>query len=558
MLLCCLFCSDLCFDMTLFSKPDSSALFGARKSAPVLGGLPAWALLWWVLVLPNRLGDWSAGAWSGLPLELMLLGLVLYPAGAWGRWVCRLASLIIVAALCLKLADIATDQAFGRPFNPVLDYRFPADGWHWLAGSLGSLGAALVVALLLALPAGLLLFAHRLLASVHGQLQCVPGRGIAVLAAGSALWLGMRLVGLPFATQPLTDLLITHAQSIRLSLADAEEFQRQLLDDPANGIPDAELLAKLRGKDVLLVFVESYGRTVLDRADYAERIRPLLAFGQQRLTERGWHTASAYLTSPTYGGISWLAHGSLLSGLRIANQSRYDRLVMSRRDSLNRWFRRAGWRTVAVQPAHTMAWPQGEYFGYDKIYSAQDLGYRGPPFNWITMPDQYTLAALQRLELGPRQRAPVMAEIALISSHAPWTPLPLLVDWQAIGDGEIFVQARRGDAPETVWQSTARIRDQYCGAIAYSLEALISFVLEYGDDRLVLLIVGDHQPLSFVTGDSPSRDVPAHLISRDPVLVAAAKDWHWSPGMLPDPAEPVDGMEKLRGHWLKSFSGTRE
>ncbi|OAI17804.1 MULTISPECIES: sulfatase-like hydrolase/transferase [Methylomonas] len=544
--------------MTLFAKSDSSALFGARKSAPVLGGLPAWALLWWVMVLPNRLGDWFAGTWFGLPLELVLLGLALYPAGAWGRRVCRLASLVIVAALCLKLADIATDQAFGRPFNPVLDYRFPADGWHWLAGSLGSVGAASVVALLLALPVGLLLFAHRLLAGVQGQLRRAPGRGIALLAAGSALWLGMRLVGVPFATQPLTDLLAIHGHSICHSLADAEDFQRQLADDPASGIPDAELLAKLRGRDVLLVFVESYGRTVLDRADYAERIRPLLARGQKRLTERGWHTASAYLTSPTYGGISWLAHGSLLSGLRIDNQSRYDRLVMSRHVSLNRWFRRAGWRTVAVQPAHTMAWPQGEYFGYDKIYAAQDLGYRGPPFNWITMPDQYTLAALGRFELGPGQRVPLMAEIALISSHAPWTPLPVLVDWQAVGDGEIFAQARRGDAPETVWQSTERIRDQYCQAVAYSLETLISFVLEFGDDRLVLLIVGDHQPLSFVSGDSASRDVPAHLISRDPVLVAAAKDWHWSPGILPDPAAPVEGMETLRAHWLKSFSGERE
>ena len=40
-----------------------------------------------------------------------------------------------------------------------------------------------------------------------------------------------------------------------------------------------------------------------------------------------------------------------------------------------------------------------------------------------TMPDQYTLSAFQRYEPAPGH-APVMAEIPLVSSHAPWAPLP--------------------------------------------------------------------------------------------------------------------------------------
>src|SRR5258707_5141519 len=47
---------------------------------------------------------------------------------------------------------------------------------------------------------------------------------------------------------------------------------------------------------------------------------------------------------------------------------------------------------------------------------------------------QYTLAALQRLELEQPNRAPVMAEIDLVSSHTPWVPLPRLVDWSRVGD----------------------------------------------------------------------------------------------------------------------------
>src|SRR3546814_8758507 len=112
--------------------------------------------------------------------------------------------------------------------------------------------------------------------------------------------------------------------------------------------------------------------------------------------------------------------------------------MASDRRTLVHGFRRAGWRTVAAMPAITMPWPEGDYFGFDTVYAAADLGYRGDPFNWVTMPDQYTLAALQRLEFarpgagksGPERQArpPVMATLALISSHAPWTPIPPAID----------------------------------------------------------------------------------------------------------------------------------
>ena len=46
-------------------------------------------------------------------------------------------------------------------------------------------------------------------------------------------------------------------------------------------------------------------------------------------------------------------------------------------------------------PAITLAWPEAGYFGYDRVLAAHDLGYRGLPFNWVTMPDQFTLAALR-------------------------------------------------------------------------------------------------------------------------------------------------------------------
>ena len=53
--------------------------------------------------------------------------------------------------------------------------------------------------------------------------------------------------------------------------------------------------------------------------------------------------------------------------------------MRSRRATLISDFSRAGWRTVAVMPEITQAWPEGRFFGFDRIYASGDLGYHGLP-----------------------------------------------------------------------------------------------------------------------------------------------------------------------------------
>src|SRR5699024_3920133 len=129
----------------------------------------------------------------------------------------------------------------------------------------------------------------------------------------------------------------------------------------------------------------------------------------------------------------------LQSGLWVDSQQRYDQLLDADRVTLTSSFARAGWRTVSVDPANRRDWPEGRaFYGYDQLYDARSLGYAGPAFGYGPVPDQFTLAALDRLELARPGRGPVMAEVNLVSSHVPWAPLPRLVDWSALGDGALF------------------------------------------------------------------------------------------------------------------------
>jgi len=359
----------------------------------------------------------------------------------------------------------------------------------------------------------------------------------------------------PFASNSFYQLIEMHVSETIESINELKDFKNNLEQDADANVSRDTLFSKLKGKDVLVIFVESYGRTAIENPTFSPYVRAILDKSSANLTEKGFFSRSAYLTSPTYGGISWLAHGTLLSGLWVNSQLRYDQLVMSKHASLNRLFKQAGWRTLTLQPAHTMAWPQGEYFGYDKIYAANDLGYQGKSFSWITMPDQYTLSAFQKREHQPASRKPVMAEIVLISSHAPWVPIPYLVDWNQVGDGNIFnSQVEESELPEVVWQDTGRIREQYRKSIEYAISTVVSYILHYGDDNLVVLVLGDHQPAPFVTQESQSHDVLVHLISRDESVIASIKDWHWSKGMLPADNAPVWKMDVMRGRLISAFS----
>ena len=155
------------------------------------------------------------------------------------------------------------------------------------------------------------------------------------------------------------------------------------------------------------MFVESYGRVAVQDSSFSPRVDAVLDRGTAQLRAAGFSSRSAFLTSPTFGGLSWLAHSTLQSGVRIDGQRRYDQLVAHDRLTLTRAFKRAGWRAVGVMPANHRAWPEGSsFYRYDQIYDRRNLGYRGPDFGLPPMPDQYTFLALQRRELasGPGRR----------------------------------------------------------------------------------------------------------------------------------------------------------
>jgi hypothetical protein len=365
----------------------------------------------------------------------------------------------------------------------------------------------------------------------------------------------LRLAGAPVASSSAAALAVDEVQLVRTGLADRAELARLIAHDRFRDTPGTRLLTGLRGKDVLLVFVESYGRVAVQGSSFSPRIDAVLDEGDAELRGAGFSARSAFLTSPTFGGLSWLAHSTMQSGIVVDGQRRYDQLVQADRLTLTRAFKRAGWRAVGVMPANHRAWPEGfSFYGYDAIYDRRNLGYRGPDFGLPPMPDQYAFHALQRRELAKRRRPPLFAEVDLISSHAPWTRIPRLVPWDDVGDGSIFSRVPAEESTQaSLFGDAKRARAAYGHSIEYSLSTLFSFVQRYGDDNTVLVVLGDHQPATLVTGHGASHDVPISVIAHDPKVMERIAGWGWQDGMLPSPRAPVWPMAAFRDRFLAAF-----
>jgi hypothetical protein len=548
--------------------PDQGTSLRWRAVASrVLTGLAA-LLVVLVLNAPNglRLADIGPTAFLRLPLEalaFLALILALPPHLARTRTMLAVtAGALLGLTAVLKILDMGFIEALNRPFDTLIDWRYAGSFIELVTDSAGgSLGVALLVAagvlalaLLVLLPLSVLRLTR--VAVRHREVS------LRVVAALAPVWLVLALLGVngaagEVASRDTASYVYGQVSRIPSELEDQRRFAEAAGQDPFRDVPAEELLNGLRGKDVLIVFVESLGRVSLEGPAFSDGINDVLDAGTGRLERAGFASRSGFLTSPTFGALSWLAHATLQSGLWVDSQQRYDELVTSPRLTLSRLFARAGWRTVGDLPANTRDWPQGEFYGYDHIYDSRNVGYEGPRFGYPTMPDQYTLDAFHRLELAEEDRPPVMAEIDLVTSHAPWSRTPRMVPQSLVGDGSIYQGMPETLPSETeIWPDPDKVRAAYGNAIGYSLTAVLSFLTTYGDDDLVVVMLGDHQPATIVSGPDAGNDVPVSVIAADPAVLDRISHWGWDDGLRPDPDAPVWRMDEFRDRFLSAYGQT--
>ncbi|SDE32203.1 CDP-alcohol phosphatidyltransferase [Streptomyces griseoaurantiacus] len=515
------------------------------------------------LLLPNRM-HMRPAQFVRIPVEALFgAALLVTLPRRWrllAAWVCGLG---LGALTVLNFFDMGFYEFLGRRFDIVIDWALLGDAKSYLNDTLGKggttavlLGALVLVLVLIVLIALAVVRLGELLA----RHRHTTGRTLLIL---SMVWmvcavLGLRIDGVPLASQHSIALARSRAEAVRDTLRDEREFAKTAKADAFGNTPPAQLVPDLRGKDMMFTFIESYGRSAIEDPVMAPGVNKTLAASTEALAKSGFHARSGWLTSATYGGSSWLGHSTFLSGLWIDNQNRYRTVTNSDHLSLTKAFRKTGdWDTVGIMPGVQKGWPEAKFYGLDKVYNAFQMGYEGPKFSWSTMPDQYALEAFQRLEHGKKRDKPLMSEIILTSSHQPWAPVPKMVDWGEVGDGSVYDSIEKaGKRPGDVFYDSTKVKQEYGRSIQYSVTALTQFLQRYGDKDTVLVFLGDHQPVAKVSGDGADHQVPVSIVAKDPKVLDKIADWHFTEGLRPAKDAPVWRMSSFRDRFLTAYGST--
>ncbi|MEM1286736.1 MAG: sulfatase [Pseudomonadota bacterium] len=520
-------------------------------------------LLFLILIQPNHPDAVGWGSLFVFPLELpvLLLALIALPHQRKATIFIRgllTAFLTLIAAL--KAADFVSFNALSRGFNPVADIALVDAFVRLLSGTFGAAGAigisVGVILLFAALAAGLWWAT-----GIWSRVEVLPRQG--VIAAGlSGVFAVLMVVQISQAMgrwQPPLDPPGT-AFTARVAVErwemvgnTLEQLRRFRALAAADAFLEAPAQLDAIDRDVIILFVESYGRASHETEQYAARHRTTLQRYEQRLLETGLALRSGYLEAPTRGGQSWLSHATFANGLWIDNQMSYGAALASGRRSLFHHAARAGFHTAAVMPQITLDWPEAATMGFETILTFDELGYEGPAFNWVTMPDQFTLLAMDRLLRDGAASGLKFIQAALVSSHAPWVPVPDFLPWSALGNGQVYRSFLEGaETPRDVWRDRDRVREQYSEALDYALTSVLEYALLHANEPPLMIVVGDHQAAEFVALDNRPH-VPLHVIGPRHLVDQLQKLAPEFGLLLPDDAT-VTPMSEVRDIFLSVFS----
>jgi sulfatase-like protein len=429
------------------------------------------------------------------------------------RAVLRMLGVLWVVLVVGRYADVTSRSLYGRDINLYWDVRYMPDVGSMLAVVANPWWVAVILAGALILP----LVAYTLIRWALGCVsdathdpsarRALAALAVTVLACGIAPRVDARIPEVLEVAAPVTPAFMNQARRFAYELSGAG--MRAL--PPAT--PIASDLARVRGADVFLIFIESYGQVSWDRPAFVTALASSRAGLEAAIRDTGREVVSASIESSTFGGESWLAHISLLTGTEVRDQDTNVRLMAQPRDTMVTAFARQGYRTVAVMPGLQREWPEGRFYRFDQVYGSHELGYHGPPFGWWDVTDQYVLARLDALSLAVRSSQPLFVFFPTISTHTPFTPTPPYQrDWKRI----LTTTPYDADELDRAWSQPPdwlNLGPGYTQALDYIHATLGGYLRLHSGRDLVMILIGDHQPPAAVTGEGASWDVPMHVIA---------------------------------------------
>lgn len=476
---------------------------------------------------------------------------------------------VFLGLVVCRYADVVVPNVLGRPVNLYWDVpELPRFAWVSAQGLPWWLSVLAVVVI-----AGAVWGIHKLLLKAME----VAAQGLEPYARRLWLWallallsfgagtcyLGLRSPDAPLVkaastvvAKPILPTYVTEFSKL-WDILSPERAARLLPEstvvDAALAKPAGQVLAGLHGRDVHLIFLETYGAVVFDQADSAAATQATRKHLEEAILGSGRQVVSAFYKSPTIGGASDLAHLSVLSGIDLTDSRKHDVLLTTTRPTLLKVFQHEGYDVFGLYHSVAWDWVERVFYGFDVYLSGPDLGYQGPAFGFWKIPDQFAVARVEQMYPRTSGVKPRLTLFPTISSHFPFHQVPpYQPDWKKLLGPEPFdpQAAARAQAEPVHWEY---MKPDYLRTINYVNTWLAGMFQQAEPRETVYVMIGDHQPTGSVSREDTPWDVPVFVVSSDAKLLEGFKSHGFTSGITPQQRRPLGGLHQLTNTLLEVF-----
>ncbi len=410
----------------------------------------------------------------------------------------------------------------------------------------------LPAAVLFALMAVLFGYLFRLLVHPLGRLPRRPA-----ITTGAVLFL-LSLLTAPAqpAAERLMDQLFFYEENRGIPLSprlDSSSSSETYL----NNHPSKFALPGIQDKNIHIFIVESYGTTVFTNPHHFKRMEDFYQQQESLLQQEGFSILSHAYNSTTFGGTSWLADATLLSGIELRTQSHYDQVVKQGTGNLLHLLARANYRRILSAPGtNFMTDDYTGFYNYDTYILQDDFEYSGPFFTFGELPDQYQLHYIHSKIIDHSSSQPHFVQYILCSSHVPWNYIPPYIDpWEELDNGNIYYDRERNTWYDNSWAAGSELFEGYTHSIRYSLESVFGYARTHLDQDDIVIVIGDHQPKFPVSEKEAGFGVPIHIIGKDRSILLPFLRYGYELGILPPQTDNLPGLDRFFAHFLTVAQG---
>jgi len=533
------------------SRPRESHVLRLSQSILALlflNFLTSFGNLWpSTLIVPEaRIGPEFIGLWV---LLLFLVAL----SGQIGRSTLLLLTALFLMIAVGRYAEVTMPALMGRPLNVYWDVpQLP----RFLSVASQTLNGWQIAGIIAAFLAGLWLLGRLIRLSI-GTLSrhAAPAAlrsPVALLLTACGIGLVIADVGKidserTFASSPVSPFYLRQADILLNAFLPARRAQALPPSPPLDS--DLKVLA---GAELKVLFLESYGAITYDREDIARVIGPARERFAQAAAAQGRQVLSGFVRAATFAGASDLSHLSFLSGIDLSDPLRHNLLLESNRKTLLDTFERAGYRSIGLYPSVSWEWPEKVWYSFDHYLDGPGLDYRGPGFGLWRLPDQFAMARVDQLLPPDPGEKPRLLFFPTMSSHIPFRPTPpYQPDWARISSDEPFPHPISSQAlsDEIEWSD---LLPAYIDSIEYTFRWLSGYQELPQARASVLVLLGDHQPASSVSGPGASWDVPVHIVTENRVIADRLRRLGLQDGVEPE-RRPLGHISALGPMLLSVF-----